>query len=156
MSWEIWGIIALACVIIETFTVDFTFLMLGGAALATAILAAFTGELVWQIIMFSVVAALLVFFARPWAKRHINPRGAAAGNVYAQVGRLAHTVTDVDERAGRVKIGGDVWSARTNGERIEQGTDVVVLAIDGVVAVVATHSDATGSGQPAPENNETR
>ncbi len=137
MAWHIWLIIAIVCFIIETFTVEFTFLMLGGAALVTTGVAFGTDSLAWQIIAFGVASIVLILFARPWAKNKMNPKGPAAGNVYGQVGKSGRSLTLIDESAGRVKIGGDVWSARSTGGTIAQGTDVVVVAIDGATAVVA-------------------
>lgn len=137
MSWYIWLIIAIVCVIIETFTVEFTFLMLGGAALVGTAVALGTDNFIWQGLAFAVAALVLILFARPWAIRKMNPQGPAAGNVYGQVGKRARTLTGVDEGSGRVKIGGDVWSARSTGGVIPQGVDVVVVHIDGATAVVA-------------------
>ncbi|MFT3942719.1 MAG: NfeD family protein [Ancrocorticia sp.] len=142
MAWHIWLIIAIVCFIIETFTVEFTFLMLGGAALVATGVAFGTDSLVWQIIAFSIASVVLILFARPWAKNRINPKGPAAGNVYGQVGKSARAVTLIDEGAGRVKIGGDVWSARSTGGVINEGADVVVVAIDGATAVVAPRAQA--------------
>lgn len=136
MSWAIWLIIAIVFLILETFTVDFTFLMLAGGALVATGVAAGTDNLVIQIVVFALTSVLLVAFARPWAKKHINVKGPAAGNVYGQVGKSAQTLTVVDQSAGRVKIGGDVWSARSTGASIPQDTGVVVVEIDGAVAVV--------------------
>ena len=137
MAWHIWLIIAIVCFIIETFTVELTFLMLGGAALVSTGVAFGTDSLAWQIIAFCVASVVLILFARPWAKNKMNPKGPAAGNVYGQVGKPGRSLTLIDEGAGRVKIGGDVWSARTTGGTIAQGTDVVVVAIDGATAIVA-------------------
>ena len=137
MSWYIWLIVAIVCFIIETFTVEFTFLMLGGSALVATGVAFGTDSLVWQVIAFSVAALVLILFARPWALKKMNPQGPAAGNVYGQVGKLARTLTGVDERSGRVKIGGDVWSARSTGGLIPERAEVVVVHIDGATAVVA-------------------
>ncbi|MCF2706185.1 NfeD family protein [Arcanobacterium haemolyticum] len=136
MSWIVWLIIAVVCIIVETVTVDFTFLMLAGAALIATGVSAFTHNLIIQVVIFAIASIILVLFARPWAKNKMNPRGAQAGNVYSQVGRAARTLTLVDAHAGRVKIGGDVWSARTDDGQIPEGSDVVVVRIDGAVAVV--------------------
>lgn len=136
MGWSVWLIIAIVCLIIETFTLDFTFIMLAGGALVTTGVALGTDNLAIQVVVFSVSSVVLVLFARPWAKRHINPKGSNIGNVSNQVGRPARTLTIVDSGAGRIKIGGDVWSARSAGQRIDAGTDVVVVGIDGAVAIV--------------------
>ena len=137
MGWPVWLIIAIVCLIIETFTIDFTFVMLAGGALVTTGVAFATGNLAIQVVVFSVSSIVLLLFARPWAKRHINPKGSNIGNVANQVGKPAKALTVVDANAGRIKIGGDVWSARSTGARIEPGTDVVVVHIDGAVAVVS-------------------
>ncbi|MCI1675560.1 MAG: NfeD family protein [Ancrocorticia sp.] len=137
MGWPLWLIIAIVCLIIETFTLDFTFIMLAGGALVTTAVAVGTGNLAIQVVVFSIASVLLVLFARPWAKEHINIKGSSIGNVENHVGKPARTLTAVDSHAGRVKIGGDVWSARTDGGAIEAGADVVVVRIDGAVAVVA-------------------
>ena len=142
MAWPIWLIIAIVCLIIETFTIDFTFIMLAGGALVTTGVALGTENLAIQVIAFSVSSILLVLFVRPWAKRHINPKGQAMGNVYAQVGKSAVALTVDDSNAGRVKIGGDVWSARSTGARIEADSDGVVVPIDGAVAVVEPRNPA--------------
>ncbi|MDE1536392.1 MULTISPECIES: NfeD family protein [Actinotignum] len=140
MTWQIWVIAGLALAIVEMFTLDFTFLMLGLAALATAGVALGTDILWIQIIAYGIFALILLFFARPWARRHINPRGAAVGNVEAQVGRRAYALTEITERGGRVKIGGDEWSARTTEGRIPEGGVVLVQAIDGATAIVTPES----------------
>ena len=90
MSWYIWLIVAIVCFIIETFTVEFTFLMLGGSALIATGVAFGTESIVWQVLAFSLAALVLILFARPWALKKMNPKGAAAGNVYGQVGSGSH------------------------------------------------------------------
>ena len=58
-------------------------------------------------------------------------------NAAALVGRPAVTVTPVADDGGRVKIGGEVWTARTaSGARIATDTPVRVARIDGATAVV--------------------
>ena len=44
----------------------------------------------------------------------------------------------VDGRNGRVKVGGEIWSARVSraGTEFQAGTDLVVVAIEGATAVV--------------------
>lgn len=137
MGWEIWLIIALACVVIECFTVDFSFLMIAGGALAGALMTLVTPALWLQVVVFGVISVLLLGLVRPWVKEHFNVGQSATGSVQAQIGRQARTLTTVDEESGRVSIGGDVWSARSaSGTIIPEGSTVVVADIDGVVAVV--------------------
>lgn len=136
MSWEVWGIIALCCIALEFMTVDFSFLMIAGGAFVAAGVSAGTDSLVAQVAAFAVVSVLLLAIVRPWAKNHFNPKGTKVGTVQDQIGKRARALTVIDENAGRVKIGGDVWSSRSAGGVIPEGSDVVVTDIEGVVAIV--------------------
>ena len=117
MSWEVWGIIALCCIALEFMTVDFSVLMIAGGAFVAAGVSAGTDSLVAQVAAFAVVSVLLLAIVRPWAKNHFNPKGTKVGTVQDQIGKRARALTAIDENAGRVKIGGDVWSSPSVGRR---------------------------------------
>jgi membrane protein implicated in regulation of membrane protease activity len=57
----------------------------------------------------------------------------------ALIGSPATVIERVDSEGGRVKIGGEVWSARCFDEQsvLEAGERVEVLKIDGATALVA-------------------
>ncbi|MBR6459281.1 MAG: NfeD family protein [Actinomycetaceae bacterium] len=137
MDWLVWLVIALVCVAIEVFTTDFTFLMLAGGALVATGTAAATDNIWIQVIAFGIVAVLLLLLVRPWAKNHFNVRGSRVGSAQVLIGKKATAVTDIDESAGRVKIVGDVWSARSASGFIPQGSEVTVVELEGVTAIVA-------------------
>jgi len=75
---------------------------------------------------------------RPIALRHLKTPHELRTGVDALIGREAITLERVDIHGGRVKLAGEVWSARTmDGSLvIEPGRTVDVLRIDGAVAVV--------------------
>lgn len=135
-----WVGLALALGVIEMLTLDLMFLMLGGGALAGAI-AGGLGAPVWaQVVVAVIVAGLLLFLVRPLAKKRLEASTPdAKTNVAAQVGRTATVVSDVTERAGRVKLHGEVWTARSAepGVLMPIGATVEVIRIDGATAVVA-------------------
>jgi membrane protein implicated in regulation of membrane protease activity len=57
----------------------------------------------------------------------------------ALVGKSAVVAEPVDKHGGRVKLSGEVWSARAESdESFETGTEVRVTRIDGATAVVTT------------------
>ena len=100
--------------------------------------------------VFACVSTLLLFAVRPWVKRRL----AAATpqmktNVEALIGRSAVTITPVDREGGRVRLGGEEWSARLapaaqgGATRLEAGVSVTVAQIDGAVAVVAPVTTST-------------
>lgn len=143
MEWLFWIGGALLLVVIETVTADFTFLMIAGGALGGGLTSFLGGPLWAQVVVFACVSTLLLFAVRPWAKRRLaatTPQMKT--NVDALIGRSATTITAVDDGGGRVRLGGEEWSARLaptvqGTTRLEAGASVTVTEIDGAVAVVA-------------------
>ena len=138
-SWIAWVGVALALGAIEAATVDFIFLMLAGGALGGAVAAALGASFPVQAIVAAVVSCLLLIGVRPWVKRRFSakPNRALMG-VAGNVGRAAYVLDTVTATDGRVKLGGETWSARTaGGDAISPGEEVRIIAIDGATAVVA-------------------
>ena len=137
MSWMAWLIIGIVLGIIEMLTLEFTFLMFAGGALAAAIAGGFTENVAIHILVFSVVSVILLFTVRPWARRHIeNSSPDSRTNVDSLPGQIAEALSDVTARGGRIKLDGEVWSARTFGAPIPEGSIVTVARIDGAHAIV--------------------
>ncbi|WP_232664450.1 NfeD family protein [Pseudonocardia sp. TRM90224] len=134
----IWLIAGIVLLVAEVASGEFVLLMLGGGALAAAGVSALVGGPVVGAIVFVVVSVLLVFVVRPALRRKLD-RGIdhTSTNSRALVGRDAVVVKEVDGHGGRVKIGGDIWSARTYGDVvIAEGQRVTVAEISGATAVV--------------------
>jgi membrane protein implicated in regulation of membrane protease activity len=76
---------------------------------------------------------------RPALRRRLQ-RGVDQSVMHSKalVGGVALVVARVDGHGGRVKIGGDVWSARSyDGDQvIEEGRQVTVVEISGATALV--------------------
>ena len=72
------------------------------------------------------------------ARRHLRMPLAIRTGTDALVGAKAVVLERVDARDGRVKIGGEVWSARAYDEEqvIEPGARVEVFKIEGATALV--------------------
>ena len=154
MAWLWWLGAALVMGVIETLTVDLTFLMLAGGALGGAAAAALGGPLWAQALVFAVISVLLLVAVRPWAKRRlIAGSPGARTNAEGLIGREATTLTAVDVHGGRIRLGGEEWSARLapaaqGVTRLEAGARVTVTQIDGAVAVVAPATPSAAA--PAP------
>src|SRR5215204_3652387 len=77
---------------------------------------------------------------RPLIRRQLRPRYGPQHRfgVAALVGRQARVVQEVTGHAGRVRIGGEEWSARAYDETlvIPAGTTVDVIEIEGATALV--------------------
>lgn len=113
--------------------------MVAVGALAGAATAAVTGSewLPWAVA--AVVSVAMVGLVRPVARRHVTmPRELRSGAA-ALVGEDAAVTREVTGQDGRVKIRGEIWSARSfDGHAVYPvGATVQVLQIDGATALVA-------------------
>lgn len=142
-----WFIAAAALGAAEVFTLDLTLLMLAGGAVAGGVVVLLGGPLVVACIVAAVVAALLLFALRPWLLRSLRKRGVplVETNATALVGLPAKTLDEVTVTGGRVKLRGEVWSARVEegAKTIQEGDDVVVVKIEGATAIVAPAKENT-------------
>ncbi|MGC5629749.1 NfeD family protein [Georgenia sp. Z1344] len=153
--WWIWLVTAIVLGIVEMLTVDLIFLMLAGGAAAGS-LVALTGAPIWvQALVAALVAITLLAVVRPWVKEMLaRSTPDTPMNVRGLVGQVARTVTEVNEREGRVKLAGEIWSARTAPDVLPRPPeeDVRVVEIDGAFAVVApldVEGDPYGTRPPA-------
>ncbi|WP_454083491.1 NfeD family protein [Georgenia sp. Marseille-Q6866] len=140
MAWLWWLGGALVLGVVEMLTVDLIFLMFAGGALAAGGVAMLGAPLWAQILTFAVVSVVFLVVVRPWALGYLKRSTPdTLTNVAAHVGRSAEVLVDVTDRAGRVKLAGEVWTARAAepGSLLPTGTTVQVVRIDGATAVVA-------------------
>jgi membrane protein implicated in regulation of membrane protease activity len=138
-AWVAWAIVAVLLAIGEIFTPGLFFLgPVALAALASTIAAAL-GAAVWmQIVIFGVGSFAAVGLLRPIARRHLKMPHAIRTGAAALEGAKATVLQRVDGRGGRVKIGGEEWSARSYvaDESFDVGTEVEVAQIQGATALV--------------------
>lgn len=138
--WAWWLVAALALAIIEVVTGGaLVFSMLAAGAAVAALAAAFGAGILVQFLVFAGVSLLMLLVVRPVARRQLRVPAAIRTGVDALVGADAVVVARVDGQDGRVKLGGEVWSARAfDGQsQFEEGDTVQVLRIEGATALVA-------------------
>jgi membrane protein implicated in regulation of membrane protease activity len=105
---------------------------------AGAVVAALGGGIVLQVVAFVVVSVALVAVVRPIANRHRLQRPEFASGVDALKGKHAVVLERVDGSGGRIKLAGEVWSARTLDQTLayDVGQEVDVVEIEGATAIV--------------------
>lgn len=133
----IWIALIIIFSVIEVLTMGLTTIWFAGAALI-ALLAALVGLSVpVQIGIFLLSAALLIYFTKPLAKDFLRI-GSEKTNVEAVIGQSGPVVKGIERYAtGQVKINGQIWSALSeDGEPIETGLKVQVVAVEGVKLIV--------------------
>jgi membrane protein implicated in regulation of membrane protease activity len=140
MDIVVWVVVAVALAIGELLTPGLFFLGPLALAAAGAALAAGLGAgAVGSTIVFIVGAFASLALLRPIARRHVRLPALSRTGVDALVGRKALVTRRIDAHGGRVRIGGEEWSARAylDGEVLEEGVTVDVVKIEGATALVA-------------------
>jgi membrane protein implicated in regulation of membrane protease activity len=137
-AWVAWLLVAVAFGAGELFTLAFLLAPIAIAALAAALVAAVGGGVALQLIVFIAGALASLALVRPIARRHVRMPHAIRTGTAALVGAKAVVVDTVDADSGRVRIGGEVWSARAffDDQVIEAGKRVEVAKIEGATALV--------------------
>jgi membrane protein implicated in regulation of membrane protease activity len=109
-----------------------------GTVTAAIVSGLFGGGAVAQVVTFVVVSTALIAVVRPIANRHRSQRPRFASGVDALKGRTAVVLERVDARGGRIKLAGEVWSARAldTGSAYEVGQEVDVVDIEGATAII--------------------
>jgi len=138
-GWVIWAIVAVLLALGELATPGLFFL--GPVALAAipAFVVALLGGAAWlQLVVFIAASLGSLAVLRPIARAHLHMPALTRTGTAALVGAKAVVLQRVDANGGRVRIGGEEWSARAymDDQVIEPGTRVEVAQIEGATALV--------------------
>jgi membrane protein implicated in regulation of membrane protease activity len=138
MAWIVWLIVAAVLGVAELMTTTFALGILAVAALVAAGVGGAHLGLPFQLAAFVVASAAGLGFVLPVARRHIRQPPPLKTGTAALVGRTASVLEEVSGHSGRVRIGGEVWSARSYDETliIPVGRVVDVMQIEGATALV--------------------
>ena len=138
--WYIWLIISGIFLIAEIITTGFLIFWLGLGALCAMIVSFFTNNLIIQTTVFLVTSTIFILCTRKFANKLSNKNDEIVTNAFSIIGKTGIVTKEINtkEGLGQVKIGADIWSAKADeNEIIQTNTEVIVLGIDGVKAVVA-------------------
>jgi membrane protein implicated in regulation of membrane protease activity len=137
-TWVIWLIVAAVLGTVEVMTTTLAFGLLGIAALIAAGAGFLGAPAALQFGAFVLASGVGLGVARPFALRHIRQPPMLRTGTAALVGRPAVVLEEVGPHGGRVRIGGEVWSARSYDETqvIPAGSTVDVMHIEGATALV--------------------
>jgi membrane protein implicated in regulation of membrane protease activity len=138
MTWIIWLILAAVLGVVELLTVTLTLGLIAVAAAVAAVAGALGVSVPLQIMAFVLAAGAGLGLVRPIAKRHLKQPPPLRTGTAALVGRSALVQQEVNGHHGRVRIGGEEWSARSYDETlvIPVGATVDVIQIEGATALV--------------------
>lgn len=139
----IWLVLVIVFAIVESATVSLVAIWFAFGSLL-AMLAAVMRLDVWvQIVLFLVGSLATLWFLREYTRKYFNPAKVKTNfdRVISMSGVVIEEI-DNERGAGQVRVGGQIWSARSeDGEPIPSGTKVVVLSIAGVKVIVKRESE---------------
>jgi len=138
-GWVIWAIVAVALAGGELLTPGMFFLGPVALAAVAAGIVALLGVAAWlQLVVFIVASVASLGVLRPIARAHVRMPALTRTGTAALVGAKAVVLQRVDTNGGRVRIGGEEWSARAylDDQVLEPGTRVEVVKIEGATALV--------------------
>lgn len=138
-AWLLWLIAAGLFAAGEVASLNFVLLMFAGGAVGGMALALIGAASFVQVIAFIVVSGVLLALVRPLATKHLTEgTPLQLDGVNTLIGRTAQVTRPVDVSGGRIRMGADEWTARSqlSGESFAVGETVRILQVDGATAVV--------------------
>jgi membrane protein implicated in regulation of membrane protease activity len=98
----------------------------------------------FQWIAFAVVAVLSLAVVRPIVRKYLfrKSTGGATG-VDALLNHEAVSLTEISDSAGTIRLRDETWTARCDSGFIPKDTQVLVVRIDGAIAIVVPKVPST-------------
>ena len=131
--WQVWAVIAIACLILELSSGDFFIICFSIGAVFAIVSAVLGLSIYWQIFIFA--------FVRPVALRYLHKNDPnRVSNADALLGRTGKVTEVIKAGAdGYVKIDGDMWKAVSKSDSdIPVGTTVRVIGRESTIITVET------------------
>lgn len=137
--WQVWLIIAGLFLILEMVTMGFLVFWFAIGALVAMLASLFIENLVAQSVIFLIVSTLLIFATKPLVNKLMPKESFVKTNAYSVEGKVGKVTIDIEpvEGKGQIKVGSEVWSAKSFDDTyIPKDSEVVVEKIEGVKAIV--------------------
>ncbi len=137
--WQVWLGIAFMLGVAEMFSLDLVLIMLAAGALVGMVTAALDAPVAVQLLAAAGTSVAMLGLVRPGLAKRLQggpDLQLGHGKLVGRQGLVTETITSLSP--GRVRLGGDVWSAEPYDESltIEAGETVEVLEIRGATAYV--------------------
>lgn len=133
-----WLVLAVILGVFEAVTAQLVSIWFAVGAVGGCITSLFTDNIWIQVTVAVVLTLITLVITRPLSKRLTQVKKTHT-NSDRNIGKTALVVTDIDNlnSVGQVKVGSNVWSAKSSdGSIIKKDSKVVVKAIEGAKLVV--------------------
>mgnify|MGYP003470099601 FL=1 len=131
MHWLIWLSAGIILAILEVFTPGFFIVGIGVSLVITALPAAMGLPFWVQLLVCGVMILIFFLLVRPLVMKipHSDSKKTGTAALMGEEGIVVETITRIE--GGRVKVGGEVWKAKSD-ETIEKDSLVIVTGVEGV------------------------
>lgn len=137
-AWQVWLCLAIALGVLELLSLDLVLLMLAAGAVLGMVTALAGLGVPLQVLAAVAGSVAALAFVRPGFVKRLESGPDLVLGHDALVGKQGLVVEQVSSQGGRVRIGGELWSARPYDDDvvIEPGAKVDVYQIKGATALV--------------------
>lgn len=145
-AWLFWLIAGLLCGIAEIFLPGFVLSCFSLGCFAAAVAAALDFSVTVQLLVFSSATFIVFISVRPILMKFLLNRDnpAARTNVERMVGLLGIAQEEITAWQGTVKVEGEIWSSRSEGEMVlTEGSHVRVLRVEGNKLIVGPNGGSS-------------
>ena len=131
MHWLIWLSAGIILAILEVFTPGFFIVGIGVSMAITALFSAMGLPFWVQLLVCGVMILMFFLLVRPLVMKipHSDSKKTGTAAIMGEEGIVVETITRIE--GGRVKVGGEVWKAKSD-ETIEKDSLVIVTGVEGV------------------------
>ena len=139
----VWIGIAVVMAVGEAVTNQLVSIWFVVGALCAAVSSLITSSVLVQVIVFIVIAFGTLIATKPIVDKYKKNHKDVKTNSDRLVGQIGVMLTDIDslETVGRVKVSGEVWTAKLkNPTPVKKDDKVKILAIEGVKILVSMES----------------
>lgn len=134
----LWILTIIVSLVVEAGTYTLVAIWFVPAAAVSIVLSVFDLSIAVQVVTFFVLSLVSILFFRKYLEKALKTR-AVPTNADAVIGKIGIVTEDIDNInfKGQVKVGGQLWTARTSDSSLlQKGETVEVLAIEGVKLIV--------------------
>ena len=137
-AWAVWLGLSILLGVAELASLDLVLLMLAAGALGGMVTALVGAGAVVQVLVAAATAVAMLAVVRPGMVARLHSGPDLKHGPAALIRSEGFAVTEITDRAGQVKLGGEVWTARPYSEDsvIPAGARVQVFEIRGATAIV--------------------
>ncbi len=124
-------------IIIEALSVGLVTIWFAFGAILAMVASMLGLGFVWQFVIFCASSLFFLFATRPFFKKYIASKNIKT-NAESVIGKKGFVIEEISQTAyGQVKVSAQVWTAKAeNASTIAKGSEVEVLAIEGVKLIV--------------------